>query len=176
MISITKDELPIFSSTPRRRSNASNTDIGRVTGRKSLWSNTIERSSKIFRPQSWTGVLQKLVPRRPAPPPPAQSAKYPTTVSNLPTSPPAPLYAEVNKSRPAVRSDSPTYYLAGECDQHWFDNPGMSETYWNNTKSAFYATCLPNFPYIVHHNISSYLVARTLRVFHAQLKGHYKLN
>lgn len=133
MISISNDDLPIFTSTLRRQSNASNAEdiTPPLRGAKSLWSHTLNRSSKIFRPQSWTGVLQKLIPRRPAPPPPVQSPKSVTSTTDSKQSeepPDAPLYAEINKPRALPRSDSPTYYLAGECEQqpqqNWFDNPG----------------------------------------------------
>lgn len=130
MVSISTDNSPVFSSTPRRRSNTSQiSDLPNVSGPKSLWALKLQRNRRLFRPHSWTGVLQKLIPRRQAPPPPPHQSAKPQPPAST-ESPPSPLYAEINKSRPVVRPDSPTYYLAGSCDsqplseQHWFDNPG----------------------------------------------------
>ena len=73
---------------------------------KSGLNGMLDRKSRLFRPHSWAGILQKLVPRRaaPLPPPPALKRKDDETFG--------PLYTEINKPGLPAKSGSPTYCLS----------------------------------------------------------------
>lgn len=74
--------------------------------------NHLEVVSQSSRPNSWSGVFQKLKPRRSAPPPPP-----PNKTSQL--------YSEISKPPLFNRADTGEYELADDVDNQWiYENPG----------------------------------------------------
>ena len=87
----------------------------------------LEPSHAHHRPNSWSGVFQKLVPRRSAPPPPPDKTSQ--------------LYSEISKGAVGSlpRADTGEYDLADDVDNtgNWiYENPGKCLPYTQKYSSA----------------------------------------